>query len=128
VLPVNLQPNAHDTGHAAHTGVQTGDQPELRQSLDNPLRTESQLNVATDALPPAALFLFVKQIVNGDTIVAVLKKACQNSIVVTADGDKSIIPLQGSGNIVAKGGGKYTAWLQSAGGGIQKRIDRQKVR
>jgi hypothetical protein len=61
----------------------------------------------------------MKQIVDRDTICTVLEKAGQNSIVVAADRDKSIIPLQGLGRVVAKCGGKNSAGSQCVGDTIQ---------
>ena len=112
-------PNAHDTSHAADSDVDAHDESEICQSLDNPLRRESQFEVTANTLPPPTLLLFMKQIVDGDSIFAVLKKAGQNSIVVAADGDKSIISLQGLGNIIAKCGGEYASGHQSGCGAIQ---------
>ena len=51
----------------------------------------------------------MKQVMDGDSIFAVLKKAGQNSIVVAADRNKSLISLQGLGNVIAKSGGEYAS-------------------
>src|SRR5271165_3314012 len=103
----NSGPTALHTSHAADPDVDAHGEPESCLSIDDPPWIESQFAVTADALPPLALLLFMKQVVDGDSIFAVLEKAGQNSTVVAADGDKPVIALQGLGDVIAKRRGKH---------------------